>query len=87
MPTAFSLGFLRPSADFSFGTSARSFGHPGAGGSFAFADTEAGVGYAYAMNRLGFRLHDDPRDKALRDALYACLEHEGAPAAAGAPSA
>jgi CubicO group peptidase (beta-lactamase class C family) len=86
VPTAFSLGFLKPSPDFSFGTSARSYGHPGAGGSFAFADPEAGVGYAYAMNRLGFRLHDDPRDRALRDALYACLDQKGAPASAGAPS-
>jgi hypothetical protein len=25
------------------------------------------------MNRMGFRLNDDPREKALRDALYRCL--------------
>jgi hypothetical protein len=25
------------------------------------------------MNRTGFRLYDDPRELALRDALYGCL--------------
>jgi CubicO group peptidase (beta-lactamase class C family) len=71
--TAFSLGFARPHGEFRFGSSARAFGHPGAGGSFAFADPDRRVAFAYVMNRLGFRLNDDPREKALRDALYSCL--------------
>jgi len=71
--TAFSLGFARPLGPFRFGTSERSFGHPGAGGSFAFADPDRDVAFAYVMNRLGFHLNDDPREKALRDALYRCL--------------
>jgi CubicO group peptidase (beta-lactamase class C family) len=71
--TAFSLGFARPLDQFRFGSSERSFGHPGAGGSFAFADPDRDVAFAYVMNRLGFRLNDDPREKALRDALYRCL--------------
>ncbi len=29
------------------------------------------------MNRMGFRLNDDPREKALRDALYSCLSAGG----------
>jgi CubicO group peptidase (beta-lactamase class C family) len=71
--TAFSLGFARPLHQFRFGSSERAFGHPGAGGSFAFADPDRDVAFAYVMNRLGFRLNDDPREKALRDELYRCL--------------
>jgi CubicO group peptidase (beta-lactamase class C family)/hypothetical membrane protein len=66
----FSLGFLRPGPEVSFGSSPRAFGAPGAGGSFAFADPDARLGYAYVMNKLDFWLIDDPREKALRDALY-----------------
>jgi CubicO group peptidase (beta-lactamase class C family) len=80
--TAFSLGFARPFGEFRFGSSERAFGHPGAGGSFAFADPDRGVAFAYVMNRLGFRLNDDPREKALRDALYRCLERAPLGAAA-----
>ena len=73
--SVFSLGYLQavpalhasaPSADLAFGT-------PGAGGSFGFADPDTKIGFAYAMNRTGFRLYDDPRELALRDALYRCL--------------
>jgi CubicO group peptidase (beta-lactamase class C family) len=73
VPAAYSLGFVRPTGDFLFGLGERSLGHPGAGGSFGFADPEAQVGFAYAPNRLGHHLRDDPREKALRDALYRCL--------------
>ena len=73
MDTAFSLGFVRPLGAFRFGSSQRAFGHPGAGGSFAFADRDRDVSFAYVMNRLGFHLNDDPREKALRDALYRSL--------------
>lgn len=70
---SYALGFVRPTAKFRFGSSERAFGHPGAGGSFAFADPDARVAFAYAPNRLGHHLRDDPREKILRDALYACL--------------
>jgi CubicO group peptidase (beta-lactamase class C family) len=65
----FSLGFMRPNAGFPF-ASASSFGHPGAGGSLGFADPEKQIGYAYVPNRKSTTMGGDPRDVALRRALY-----------------
>jgi CubicO group peptidase (beta-lactamase class C family) len=70
---SYSLGFNRPSKAFRFGSGEKSFGTIGAGGSFGFADPKARVGFAYAPNKMGFHLWDDPREKALRDAVYRCL--------------
>jgi CubicO group peptidase (beta-lactamase class C family) len=69
----FSLGFMKPSAVWPFG-GASSFGSPGAGGSLGFADPTAGIGYAYVTSQMGTALTGDPRDVALRDALYAAVE-------------
>lgn len=68
----FSLGFMKPSRALPFG-STRSFGSPGAGGSLGFADPSAGVGYAYVTSQMGTALTGDPRDVALRDALYSAI--------------
>ncbi len=68
----FSLGFMKSTPTWPFG-SARSFGSPGAGGSLGFADPEAGIGYAYVTSQMGTALTGDPRDAALRDALYSAL--------------
>jgi CubicO group peptidase (beta-lactamase class C family) len=69
--TLYSLGYVKSFPRFRFGTAAgRAFGTMGVGGSFGFADPDAGIGFAYAMNRSGFHLWDDPREVALRDALY-----------------
>jgi CubicO group peptidase (beta-lactamase class C family)/uncharacterized protein YndB with AHSA1/START domain len=68
----FSLGFMKPSPAWPFG-GARSFGSPGSGGSLGFADPDAGIGYAYVTSQMGTRLSGDPRDLALRDALYSAL--------------
>jgi len=89
VPSYFSLGFLRPGPNVWFGSSQRAFGSPGAGGSFAFADPDARVGYAYVMNKLDFYLENDPREKALRDAVYRALarltNRRDAPTAHAAP--
>jgi CubicO group peptidase (beta-lactamase class C family) len=75
----FSLGFMKPSRVWRFG-GPRSFGSPGSGGSLGFADPDAGVGYGYVTSQMGTRLTGDPRDVALREALYAVI---GAAPAAG----
>jgi CubicO group peptidase (beta-lactamase class C family) len=73
IPTAFSAGFMKDSRDAGrklFGPAARFFGHPGAGGSHAFADPENGIGFAYVMNQMEQSVL--PTEKSLRlvDAIY-----------------
>jgi CubicO group peptidase (beta-lactamase class C family) len=68
----FSLGFMKPSANWPFGAET-SFGSPGSGGSLGFADPAAGIGYAYVTSQAGTRVTGDPRDIALRDALYSAV--------------
>jgi len=46
-----------------------SFGHPGRGGSLAFADPETGVAFAYVTNSLQKSVTSDPRAQALVRAL------------------
>jgi CubicO group peptidase (beta-lactamase class C family) len=77
VPCWFSLGFLRPGPEAEFGSSRRAFGAPGAGGSFAFADPETRLGFAYVMNKLDYFMIDDPREKALRDAVYRAVRKLG----------
>jgi len=75
----FSLGFMKPSPLWPFGSNDRSFGSAGAGGCLGFADPEVGIGYAYVTSQMGTRLTGDPRDLALRNALYSAI-----PATSGA---
>lgn len=49
-----------------------SFGHPGSGGSIAFGDPDAGVGFGYVTNLWNFR-PDDPRASNLAEAVRSCL--------------
>jgi len=65
----FSLGFMKCSRQWPFGSEG-SYGSPGAGGSLGFADPAAGIGYAYVTSRMGTHLTGDPRDVALREALF-----------------
>ena len=68
----FSLGFMKSSSGFAFG-GPRSYGAPGAGGALGFADPDARVGYGYVTAKMGTALTGDPRDVALRDALYSVV--------------
>lgn len=68
----FSLGFGKPSDTMPFPNQSV-FGQPGAGGSMGFADPVNEIGYAYVTNRMGTELIGDPRELALRDALYSSL--------------
>ena len=63
----FSLGFMKTCPNWRFGH-AGAYGSPGAGGSLAYADPEAGLAYAYVTNRMR-SVVDDPRDLALRRAI------------------
>ena len=50
-PTRFGLGFQLTMAERRLGPGPRAFGHFGAGGSLGFADPDAHVAFAYAMNQ------------------------------------
>jgi len=70
----FSLGFMKPSALWPIGSPA-AFGAPGAGGSLGFADPEKEIGYAYVTNRMSMKVTGDPREVALRNAVFSSLQH------------
>jgi CubicO group peptidase (beta-lactamase class C family) len=76
IPTAFSAGFMKDSRDSArrlFGPSARSFGHPGAGGSHAFADPENKIAFAYVMNQMEQSVLPNEKSLRLVDAIYGLL--------------
>jgi CubicO group peptidase (beta-lactamase class C family) len=70
--TQFSLGFMKHCPVWPFGNEG-SFGAPGTGGSLGFADPKAGIGYAYVTSQMGTSPTGDPRELALRDAVYASI--------------
>lgn len=83
-PTAFSAGFMMDplGADgakmrSTLGPSPDAFGHPGAGGSLAFADPENRIGFAYVMNRMENGVLRETRPARLVEALYG-VEDPGA---------
>jgi len=75
VPTRFGQGFMLRQETHEggrcLGTGA--FGHPGAGGSLAFAEPERRLGFGYVMNRMGPRILLDDRAIALVEAANACL--------------
>lgn len=76
---AFSAGFMKDPMDPEsgsklrrvFGPSAAAFGHPGAGGSLAFADPETGIAFAYVMNQMEPGVLPAGKAMGLVEALYA----------------
>jgi CubicO group peptidase (beta-lactamase class C family) len=73
IPTAFAAGFMKDSPDAPrriFGPSLSAFGHPGAGGSNAFADPETGISFAYVMNQMEQSLLPNEKSLRLVDAIY-----------------
>lgn len=68
----FGLGFQLPEPERPLGPNPGAFGHFGAGGSLGLADPEAGLAFAYLMNRGGPRWQS-PRNRALLEALYASI--------------
>nr|MBA2623098.1 beta-lactamase family protein [Chthoniobacterales bacterium] len=74
IPTAFSAGFMKdPAPDRLFGPSPLAFGHPGAGGSHAFADPENGIAFAYVMNQMEQSLLPNEKSLRLVHAIYRSL--------------
>ncbi|HVN40023.1 MAG TPA: serine hydrolase domain-containing protein [Myxococcota bacterium] len=72
VPTRFGLGFALPPM-LSPEAPASCFGHPGAGGSLAFADPDSRIGFGYAMNQMQLGLTGDARAASLVRAIYASL--------------
>lgn len=71
--TSFGLGYaLQPAL--APGAGPNCFGHPGAGGALAFADPDAGIGFAYVMNAMQLSMEGDPRSMGLIKAVYESLE-------------
>lgn len=77
IPTSFSAGcMMDPVAPQGskqrnhFGPSLTAFGHPGAGGSHAFADPEHGFAFAYVMNQMEQGVMPNRKALSLIEALY-----------------
>jgi CubicO group peptidase (beta-lactamase class C family) len=73
VPMEWGLGVALSGPEQRFGPNPAAFGHDGAGGSAVSVDPEAGIGFAYVMNRMGASLVDDPRKMALLGAVYTSL--------------
>ena len=68
----FGLGYmLQPSL--APGAGPNCFGHPGAGGSLAFADPDAELGLAYVMNAMQCNPAGDARSRGLVAGVYEAI--------------
>ena len=73
MPTTFSMGFMTHGL-FTPYAGPGSYGHPGAGGSVAFAQPERELTFAYAMNKMAPNLAGDVRAQRLIDAVVSVVD-------------
>jgi CubicO group peptidase (beta-lactamase class C family) len=73
MATTFGLGFM-VHGPFTLYSGPGCYGHPGAGGSVAFADPERGLAFAYVMNTMATNLAGDVRAQRLIDAAAAVAD-------------
>ncbi len=71
MPTTFGMGFMVHGMFSLFGGPG-SFGHPGAGGSVAFALPESELSVAYVMNKMATNLANDVRAQVLANSAVEC---------------
>jgi CubicO group peptidase (beta-lactamase class C family) len=72
-PTTFGMGFM-VHGPFTPYSGPGSYGHPGAGGSVAFAQPERELGFAYVMNQMATNLAGDLRAQRLIDAAAAAAD-------------
>lgn len=74
LDTRYGLGFMKPDPSFTFSNNPNAFGFLGATGSFAFADTNEQIGYAYLTRKMGYYGINDPREASVRKQMYQCIE-------------
>lgn len=73
MPTTFGMGFMTH-GPFTVFAGPGSFGHPGAGGSVAFAQPERDLAFAYVMNTMSSNLAGDLRAQRMIDAAASVVD-------------
>jgi len=77
LPSTFGMGFMTHGGMTAF-AGPGSFGHPGAGGSVAFAQPERELAFAYVMNQMALNLANDARSTRLVDAAVAAADAQAA---------
>jgi len=73
MPTTFGMGFM-VHGQFTPYAGPGSYGHPGAGGSVAFAQPERDLAFAYVMNQMATNLAGDLRAQRLIEATTGVID-------------
>lgn len=73
MPSRFASGYMLPTEQSPL-TGPSAFGHPGRGGSLAFADPEHGIAFGYVMNHI---IEGDPNDPRAANLVAALRESLG----------